>query len=632
MVPSAGLPVVPWVVSAKTAEGVAAQSRRLAAGVEGLGAADVGLSLATTRAALEHRAFVLGADRAELRAGLGERLTPVVAREGLTGFVFSGQGGQRVGMGRELAASFPVFATVLDEVCGHFEGLRGVIREDAEALGQTGWAQPALFAVEVALFRLLESWGVKPDYLVGHSVGELAAAHVSGVLSLEDACQLVAARAGLMQALPAGGAMWAVRATLDEVTPLLVEDVSVAAVNAPGQVVLSGTHGAVEAVAARLDDRQGRWLDVSHAFHSALMDPMLVELASAAGELTYDTPRIPIISTLTGEPVTEFTASYWADQVRGTVRFADAITTLKSLNVTRFLELGPDATLTGAIDETYDGETLAVAVLNRKQPEPVTAVTALARLWADGADIDWAAFYAPTGAAVVDLPTYAFQRERFWPAVRRVPVVGSAAGDAVFWDAVERSDAEVFAAEFGVDLEAPLRETLPVFSAWQRRRHEREASDRLRYEVAWEPLRAAGDVPPDVSGGWLLVESAGAEDVWADALAEDLAGRGAEINRLRLEPADVERAALAARFEEFTGHGRVVSFLGQEEEEYRGVAATAVVVQALGDAGLDCRVWAVTSGAVSAGADAGLTRPVRAGVWGLGRVVALEEPGRWGGL
>ncbi|WP_328891797.1 type I polyketide synthase [Streptomyces sp. NBC_00316] len=414
------LPVVPWVVSSKTAAGVAGQVRRLASGVDGLGAVDVGLSLATTRAALEHRAVVLGAGTDELRTRLGEPVVPVVARDGLTGFVFSGQGGQRVGMGRELAEAFPVFATALDEICGHFDGLREVMFTDAEALGRTGWAQPALFAVEVALFRLVESWGVHPDYLIGHSVGELAAAHVAGVFSLADACRLVSARAGLMQALPTGGAMWAVRATLQEVTPLLAEagDVSVAAVNAPGQVVLSGTREAVEAVAAQLTDRQGRWLEVSHAFHSPLMDPMLDAFAAAASELTYDSPRIPIISTLTAEPVTEFTASYWTDQVRGTVRFADAITHLKSLGVTRFLELGPDATLVGAIEETYDGETLAVAALNRKQSEPATAVTALARLWADGADVDWTAFYAPTGARTVGLPTYAFQHQRYWPTAR----------------------------------------------------------------------------------------------------------------------------------------------------------------------------------------------------------------------
>ncbi|MFG2677189.1 SDR family NAD(P)-dependent oxidoreductase [Streptomyces sp. NPDC048445] len=412
------LPVVPWVVSSKSAAGVADQARRLASGVDGLDACDVGLSLGTTRAALEHRAVVLGADTGELRARLGEPLVPVVARDGLTGFVFSGQGGQRVGMGRELAEAFPVFAAALDEVCGHFDGLREVMFTDAEALKSTGWAQPALFAVEVALFRLLESWGVRPDYLVGHSVGELAAAHVAGVFSLADACKLVATRAALMQALPAGGAMWAVRATLDEVTPLLVDGVSVAAVNAPGQVVLSGAREAVEAVAGALSDRQGRWLEVSHAFHSVLMDPMLDEFRAAADALEMRSPGIPVVSTLTGEPIARFTGSYWVDQVRGTVRFADAITHLKSSGVTRFLELGPDATLIGAVDETYDGESLAVAALNRKQSEPTTAVEALARLWADGADVDWAAFYAPTGARTVDLPTYAFQHQRYWPTAR----------------------------------------------------------------------------------------------------------------------------------------------------------------------------------------------------------------------
>nr|WP_234324816.1 type I polyketide synthase [Streptomyces sp. NRRL F-5639] len=304
---SVRLPVVPWVVSAKTVPGVAAQAGRLLSAGLDVGAVHVGLSLATTRSGLEHRAVVLGGNVEELRTRLAAlatgKATPdtvtSMARSGLTGFVFSGQGGQRLGMGRELAESFPVFADALDGVCAHFDGLldrplRDVMLADAEALGRTGWAQPALFAVEVALYRLVESWGVEPDYLVGHSVGELAAAHVSGVLSLADACALVAARARLMQALPEGGAMWAVRATEEEVTPLLVEDVSVAAVNAPGQIVLSGTHEAVESVAAGLPDHQGRWLEVSHAFHSALMDPMLEEFGRVADGIEMRRPEIPI--------------------------------------------------------------------------------------------------------------------------------------------------------------------------------------------------------------------------------------------------------------------------------------------------------------------------------------------------
>ncbi|MFE6975982.1 type I polyketide synthase [Streptomyces sp. NPDC057682] len=626
--PEVTLPLVPWPVSSKSASALTAQTRRLAAGTEGLHATDVALSLATTRAALEHRAVVLGTDTEDLRIRLGEQLTPVVARDGLTGFVFSGQGSQRVGMGRELAETFPVFATVLDEVCGHFDGLREVMDGDAEALKNTGWAQPALFAVEVALYRLVESWGVRPDYLVGHSVGELAAAHVAGVLSLADAARLVSARATLMQALPSGGAMWAVRATADEVTPLLVDGASIAAVNAPGQVVVSGTREAVEAVADRLTDRQGHWLEVSHAFHSALMDPMLSDFAAVAGELTYAAPRIPILSTLTGEQISEFTAAYWADQVRGTVRFADAVTRAKDLGVTRFLELGPDASLVGAIGET-DEDAFAVAALSRKQSEPVTAVTTLARLWADGADVDWAAFFAPTGARVVELPTYAFQHQRYWPDVRRAAVVAAPAADSAFWDAVERGDDALFAAEFGVDAGAPLRETLPAFAAWQRRRREREAADKLRYEVSWTPLRPAGADRPK---GWLLVECADAEDVWADALAEELTAGGAEVARLRLGSSELERAALAARLGEFTGRERVVSFLGQDESGSAGVAASALLTQALGDAGVDRPVWWVTSGAVAAGPGDAVSHPVRAGVWGLGRVVALEEPGRWGGL
>ncbi|MFD9905386.1 type I polyketide synthase [Streptomyces sp. NPDC059063] len=647
-----GLPVVPWVVSARSREGVAAQAARLASGVNGLDALDVGLSLATTRSGLEQRVVVLGADLDGLRGRLGavaagERVPEIVsgtAHTGLTGFVFSGQGGQRVGMGRELAETFPVFATALDEVCAHFDQLldrplREVMSADPDGvLDNTGWAQPALFAVEVALFRLLESWGVTPDYLVGHSVGELAAAHVSGVLSLADACELVAARARLMQELPEGGAMWAVRATVDEVAPLLVEGVSVAAVNAPGQVVVSGKREAVEAVAAALPDRQGRWLEVSHAFHSALMDPMLSGFGEAAAGVSYGRASIPIVSTLTGEPVEEFTATYWADQVRGTVRFADAISRLTALGVTRFVEVGPDASLVGAVGETCEDDVLAVPVLHRKRAEGVTAVTALARLWADGGPVDWTAFYAPTGARTVDLPTYAFQHERYWPSLRQQTVAGAEAGtDASFWDAVERSDADLFAEEFGVDLKAPLGETLPALSAWQRRRRDRAEADKLRYEVTWTPLGPSNGT--EVSGGWLLVEPEEAAGAWVDAMAAELASRGARVSRLRLGAADLDRKVLAGRLVEFADCGTVVSFLGQDERDHPehpglalGLAGTVTLVQALGDAGLDARVWVVTSGAVSTGSGDQLTHPVRAAVWGLGRVVALEEPDRWGGL
>ncbi|MFE7132363.1 type I polyketide synthase [Streptomyces sp. NPDC057638] len=637
------LPVVPWLVSAKSADGVAAQAGRLL-GLREADSPDVGLSLAVTRSALEHRSFVVGSDAQELRSGLkalaaGES-RPVAVRSGLTGVVFSGQGGQRVGMGRELAAAFPVFAEALEEVCAQFDGLldrplKEILFEDANnVLGLTGWAQPALFAVEVALFRLTESWGVRPDYLVGHSVGELAAAYVSGVVSLEDACRLVAARARLMQALPTGGAMWAVRASLEEVTPHLVDGVSVAAVNAPGQVVLSGTRTAVEQVAAALTDRQGRWLEVSHAFHSGLMDPMLDAFRQVASTIAYDRPRIPIVSTLTGEVIEEFSADYWTDQVRGTVRFADAVTRLTGLGVTRFLELGPDASLVGAISETAE-DALALSFLSRKRPEPVTAVTTLARLWADGGTVDWAAFYAPTTARTTDLPTYPFQHQRYWPTAQ--PATSSdTSSDAAFWNVVRSGDLDRFSHTLGLAADTELRDVLPALQSWQGRRRRLADIDGLSYEVSWKPL---GPAPvTTVSGAWLLVESEAVENPWSEALAEALTARGARVERLGVEAAALDRGALAERLatcDEFT---RVVSFLGQDERTSAeagpafGLGATAALVQALADRDLAARVWSVTSGAVSAGPGDELTHPARAAVWGLGRVVALEEPDRWGGL
>ncbi|MGK4910007.1 SDR family NAD(P)-dependent oxidoreductase, partial [Streptomyces albus] len=459
------------------------------------------------------------------------------------------------------------------------------------------------------------------------------------MLSLADACALVAARARLMQALPGGGAMWAVRATVEEVAPLLVEGVSVAAVNAPGQVVLSGERAAVEAVAARLPERKGRWLQVSHAFHSALMDPMQEEFGRVADGIEMRRPEMPIVSTLTGELIEEFSASYWADQVRGTVRFADAITRLKSLSVARFVTLGPDAGLVGAVEETYGDETLAVSLLGRDRPEPHTAVTALARLWADGGPVDWAAFYAPTGARTVDLPTYAFQRSRYWPRPRTAEQDAEHGVDADLWNAIERGDAEALAAELGVDLQSPMDEVVPALSAWRRRHEERASLDRLRYQVSWTPVGLDPAPVAVTAGGWLLVESAGALDVWAEALAGELASRGVRVERLRLGVGDLDRVGLAERLAGFAGCGRVVSFLGQDEASHSehvgvpvGLVGTVALVQAVADAGLDVRVWCVTSGAVLAVPGDGAVHPLRAGVWGLGRVVALEEPGRWGGL
>ncbi|MFF5505408.1 type I polyketide synthase, partial [Streptomyces roseolus] len=431
--PAADLSVVPWTVSGRTAQALQDQAARLAAFVEAdpdLRPADVGFSLAAGRAVLDHRAVVVGDDREALLAGLralaegGSAASVAVGagRSGKTAFLFTGQGAQRAGMGLELAEAFPEFAEAFDHVIGVLDGLLKVsLREviaSGENLDRTGMTQPALFAVEVALYRLVESWGVRPDFVAGHSIGELAAAHVAGVLSLEDACRLVVARASLMDALPSGGAMVAVQATEDEVLPLLEGRVAIAAVNGPTSVVISGDEDAVLAVAEKLREqgRKTKRLTVSHAFHSPHMDGMLDDFRTEAAKLTYAEPVIPVVSTLTGrlaEGDDLRTPAYWADQVRGAVRFADAVGTLEAAGVGVFLELGPDGVLTAMAAESVQEGTV-VAGLRRERSEPETLVAALGQLHAAGVAVDWDAYFAPAQPSRVTLPTYAFQTQRYW--------------------------------------------------------------------------------------------------------------------------------------------------------------------------------------------------------------------------
>ncbi|MEU0796785.1 type I polyketide synthase [Amycolatopsis sp. NPDC005961] len=416
---------VPWVLSGRSEAALRAQAAQLADHLTDERPADVGWSLATGRTAFEHRAVVVGSDSGELLRGLRDLADgplPGPVSEGRIGFLFTGQGAQRLGMGRELYDAYPVYAEAFDAVCAHFDTeldrpLADVVFGDEDLLNETGYTQPALFAVEVALFRLLESWGVRPEYLAGHSIGELAAAHVAGVFSLADACRLVAARGRLMQALPRGGGMLAVSATEDEVTPLLTDRVSIAAINGPTSVVVSGDDlDGIERHFTALG-RKTKRLTVSHAFHSPLMDPMLAEFAKVAEQITYAEPALPIVSTVTGAVASVVTPEYWVGQVRAAVRFADALTTLRGLGVNRFVEIGPDAVLTPMVDAA-----VAIPTLRKGRDERVSVLAAVGELHVHGQSPEWTAVFAGTDARRVDLPTYAFQYQRFWPHLSGMPL------------------------------------------------------------------------------------------------------------------------------------------------------------------------------------------------------------------
>ncbi|MGW1197428.1 type I polyketide synthase [Streptomyces sp. NPDC002536] len=465
---TAGEVTAPWILSARSRAALRAQAQQLAERVQddpALSAQDVAYSLATTRALHRHRVVVTGSGRAELlsataRFAEGKRPAGVTVEDSSPGelaILFPGQGGQRPGMGREAAEAFPVFAAALRDVCAVMDPLldrplTSVMwadpdSEEAALLDDATYAQPALFAVQVALYRLFESWGVVPDRLMGHSAGETVAVHLAGGLSLEDACILTATRGRLMDTLPPGAAMVAVRISESEVAPYLAElpePVSIASVSGPHSLVLAGAEGPLALLTDRLNaaGHKSRRVAVKGAGHSPLMDPILEEFGAVLRTLSYSTPVIPVVSTVTGRHMTAEDAhdpDHWVRHLRQSVRFKDAVDRLRDERITGFLELGSHPALTPWVDECLESAdpgygAAVVPTMRTGESERHTVLKAIARMHAHGVPVDWQAVLP--GARPAPLPTYAFQQRRFWLASAPAgsAAVGGIGGDTAVLD------------------------------------------------------------------------------------------------------------------------------------------------------------------------------------------------------
>ncbi|MGW1375442.1 SDR family NAD(P)-dependent oxidoreductase [Streptomyces sp. NPDC002446] len=600
---------VPLVLSARTDTALAAQARRLtpvladAAGTDGL--ERVGRTLATGRTHHERRAVVLAEDH-ETAEDLLRRLAEGLPAPGLltgTGgrgrrvvWVFPGQGSQWAGMGRGLL-DVPVFAEALaecDEALAEVAGfsvvdvIRGV--EGAPSLDRVDVVQPVLFAVMVSLAALWRACGVEPDAVVGHSQGEIAAACVAGALSLPDAARVVALRARALADLAGDGAMTSVSLPEDQVRELIAdwpEQVSVAAVNSPASVVVAGDPEALTAFEGRCaaDGIRARRIPVSYASHSPHMERVRQRVLTDLADVTPRPSATPLYSTLRGErcDTGAMDAAYWYDNLRSQVRFDEAIGAALADGCDTFVEVSPHPVLTTSVQETAErsgSQALVLGSLHRDEGER-HFVRELARAHVGGVPVDWRAVFPDRPLA--HLPNYPFEHQRYWLA----PEVPDRVGN------------------------------------W-------------RYRIEWRPLSPAAG---PLSGKYLVVGSGtGPRE---DAVVRAVEEAGGTVLRLTTDAVAAGRDVLAKELREAAPDvTAVISVLALEAEadgpcdDLRAVTANLALHQALGDAGVDAPLWLVTSGAVAVEEDGtgDPADPAQAMVWGIGRVMGLEAPERWGGL
>ncbi|PPK68486.1 type I polyketide synthase [Actinokineospora auranticolor] len=559
--------MLPWVLSARGAAGIERQARRLAAAVDGASPVDVGWSLANTRAALPDRAVIIGRDPV---AALDDAVTGTAQDPAGVVFVFPGQGSQWLGMGRQLRAESPVFAAALDRCAEVLDGLVDWSLHDVldrDALDRVDVVQPALCAVMISLAELWAAYGVRPDVVVGHSQGEVAAAHVAGILTLEDALRVVVTRSRLLTRLAGTGGMLSVHTDVDTLAPVLA-DVSVAAVNGPASTVLSGDPAALTAVERWCEDNgvRARRVPVDYASHSPHVEAIRDDLLAALRELNPRPGAVTFRSTVTGTVPAgpELDADYWYRNLREPVGFRDAVDDLVDQGLGSFVELSPHPVLVPAIS---DLPVVVAGTLRRDEGGLERFLRSAAELWVRGVDVRWTAAF-PEGRRV-PLPTYAFDHRDYWA----VPVKAVA-----------------------------------------------EATDDWRYRVTWKPVEAE-PAPKTPAHRWVVVPD-GDLDAWGESVLAALRADG-DVTLVRdalpTTPADA-----------------VVSLLGETHGwAAPGVpsawAATATLVRALRERGVEAPLWCVTRGSAAVAPD-DTVDPVHTGLWALARVAGLEHPREWGGL
>ncbi|BBC29263.1 Polyketide synthase [Streptomyces graminofaciens] len=683
---------LPYVLSARTPQALRAQADRLLTHLAtDPDPAALAYSLATTRAALPHRAAVVASDSASLRDGLRALADggphPAIVRGPATGvtadaahpvFVFPGQGTQWTGMALELLASEPVFAQALDDCATALaEFTDWSLREalaDAELLERVDVVQPALWAVMVSLVALWRSYGIEPAAVVGHSQGEIAAAVVAGALSLEDGARVVALRSrAIARSLAGRGGMASVSLPEADLTDRLAPwggRVQIAAVNGPESVVVSGESQALDELLAELTDEgvRARRIPVDYASHSAQVERLEDELLNALAPLTPGPPTVPFHSTVdtgdagdAGDTVQSheappLDAAYWYRNLRAPVRFEQTVAALLDAGHRVFVEVSPHPVLTGGIEATAEAAghegVVAVGTLRRDQGGRVRAVTALAHLHVHGVRPDWAALVGTRHR--VPLPMYAFQRDRFWPERTRPTTPRADTSADGFWDAVEQGDLSALTRT--LELADPAQEEslgalLTALSAWRRRGRDSTTLDSWRYRLDWTPV--PDRQTPALDGTWLLVVPAEATaDPARLAIEEALAEHGGRALPLVLTGPVADRADLAARIAEAAspaaGPGEpgtaagltgVISLLAlatgrhpEHPDVPTGTADTVTLLQALGDTATAAPLWCVTRGAVSSGLADPVTSPEQAMVWGLAPVAAAEHGRAWGGV